>query len=47
MHHRQDNIAGIVITDEEYPQRVAFTVIGKVIDEFKQAYPPATWSSGR
>lgn len=30
-HNREDNICGIVITDEEYPNRVAFTIISKVL----------------
>jgi len=40
---RGDSLAGVVICDHEYPQRVAHTLITKVLDEFAQKYPPNSW----
>lgn len=40
---RGDNLAGVIISDHEYPQRVSHTLITKVLDEFAQKYPPSTW----
>ena len=45
VHNRQDKIAGLVVTDEEYPSRVAFTLISKVVDDFKQAHPISAWTA--
>lgn len=40
---RADNLAGVVITDHEYPSRVSHTLITKILDEFSQKYPPSSW----
>ncbi|XP_005089485.1 synaptobrevin homolog YKT6 [Aplysia californica] len=42
---RSDNLSGVVIGDHEYPQRVAHTLINKVLDEFPQKCPKTNWSS--
>ncbi|XP_022901820.2 synaptobrevin homolog YKT6 [Onthophagus taurus] len=42
---RGDNLAGVVICDQEYNSRVAHTLITKVLDEFTQKYPSTTWNS--
>lgn len=42
---RADGLAGVVITDHEYPQRVSHTLTTKILDEFSQKYPPSTWSN--
>lgn len=42
---RADNLAGVVISNHEYPHRVAHTLITKVLDEFSAKYPPSTWAS--
>lgn len=39
---RGDNLAGVVISDHEYPSRVSHTLLTKILDEFSQKYPPAT-----
>lgn len=44
VHVRQDNTAGVVICDSEYPSRVAFSLISKCIDEFQKKYPKASWT---
>lgn len=40
---RADNLAGVLISDHEYPRRVSHTLITKVLDEFSVKYPPMTW----
>lgn len=40
---RSDNLAGVVISDHEYPSRVAHTLITKILDEFSQKVPPVNW----
>ncbi|KAI8911586.1 Longin-like domain-containing protein [Gorgonomyces haynaldii] len=37
---RQDGLAGAIVTDQEYPQRVAFSVVAKMLDEFSAKFPP-------
>lgn len=37
---RQDGLAACVICDSEYPQRTAFTVVAKILDEFTAKFPP-------
>ncbi|XP_065071425.1 synaptobrevin homolog YKT6-like [Rhopilema esculentum] len=43
---RNDSLSGVVIADKEYPSRVAFTLIGKLLDEFSAVVPSSTWKSG-
>jgi len=40
---RADNLAAVLISDHEYPRRVAHTLITKVMDEFATKHPPSTW----
>ncbi|KAK6178060.1 hypothetical protein SNE40_012896 [Patella caerulea] len=40
---RSDNLAGVVIADHEYPQRVAHTLINKVLDEFTSKISKQQW----
>lgn len=40
---RADNLAGVLISDHEYPRRVSHTLITKVLDEFVAKYPSSTW----
>lgn len=42
---RADSLAGVLISDHEYPNRVSFTLITKVLDEFSTTHPPDTWPS--
>ena len=42
---RADNLAGVVITDCEYPSRVSHTLITRILDEFAQKIPAASWPS--
>ncbi|EFA03277.2 Synaptobrevin homolog YKT6-like Protein [Tribolium castaneum] len=40
---RSDNLAGVVISDHEYPTRVSHTLITKILDEFSQKIPASSW----
>lgn len=42
---RPDGLASVIVSDSEYPQRVAHTLLSKVMDDFANTYPPAVWSS--
>lgn len=37
VHVRDSGIAGIVVSDKEYPVTAAFSVVGKVLDDYLQA----------
>ncbi|GIX74145.1 synaptobrevin homolog YKT6 [Caerostris extrusa] len=41
---RADNLAAAVISDQEYPQRVAHTLLIKVLEEFSNKFSPSSWS---
>lgn len=40
---RADNLAGVLISDQEYPNRVAHTLITKFLDDFTSKVPPNNW----
>ncbi|KAH7645321.1 YKT6 v-SNARE homolog [Dermatophagoides farinae] len=40
---RSDRLAGIVISDNEYPNRVAHTLLSKILEEFTQSVPSIRW----
>ncbi|KAF6197468.1 hypothetical protein GE061_020174 [Apolygus lucorum] len=40
---RGDNLAGVVISNHEYPHRVAHTLLTKVLDEFAAKIPAHIW----
>ncbi|XP_056096685.1 synaptobrevin homolog YKT6 isoform X2 [Rhinichthys klamathensis goyatoka] len=43
---RNDNLGGVVIADGEYPSRVCFTLLDKVLDEFSRQVNSIDWPSG-
>ncbi|XP_055371102.1 synaptobrevin homolog YKT6 [Condylostylus longicornis] len=43
---RHDNLGGVLIADHEYPQRVAHTLITKVLDEFSATVSSDQWENG-
>ncbi|KAM9697614.1 synaptobrevin homolog YKT6 isoform 1-T1 [Dama dama] len=43
---RNDSLAGVVIADSEYPSRVAFTLLEKVLDEFSKQVDRINWPTG-
>lgn len=40
---RSDNLAGVIISDHEYPQRVCFTLLNKVLSDFAEQVAPSQW----
>lgn len=40
---RADGLSGVLVADSEYPQRVAFTLITRILDDFAAAVAPADW----
>lgn len=36
---RSEGVAGIIISDHEYPALVAHQLLGKIVDEFLSKYP--------
>jgi len=43
---RGDSLGAVLIADHEYPQRVAHTLITKVLDDFATKVPAELWPSG-
>ncbi|PNF31020.1 Synaptobrevin-like protein YKT6 [Cryptotermes secundus] len=43
---RGDNLAGVLISDHDYPHRVSHTLITKVLDDFALSVPAASWPVG-
>lgn len=42
---RDDNLSAVLISDQDYPQRVAHTLLSKVLDDFNSAHPSSSWSN--
>ncbi|XP_046565654.1 synaptobrevin homolog YKT6-like [Haliotis rubra] len=40
---RSDGLTGVLVGDHEYPQRVAHTLLNKVLDDFASKYPKSNW----
>lgn len=44
VYHRQsDQLAGVIISDQEYPVRVAFSLLNKILDEFTTKVRRQEW----
>ena len=39
VYARTEGLVGVVISDKDYPLRVAYSLLTKVLDEFLQRYP--------
>ncbi|KAF8944705.1 palmitoyltransferase [Haplosporangium gracile] len=39
VYARAEGVAAVVITDKEYPPRVAFSLLNKILDEFTTRFP--------
>lgn len=39
VYARAEGVAGVVIADKEYPPRVAFSLLNKILDEFTTRFP--------
>lgn len=46
MYVRGDGLSGVVVSDHEYPSRVAHTMITKILDEFSAKVSPDAWQKG-
>lgn len=42
---RQEGLAGVVISDKEYPVRVSFSILNKVLDEYLTQHPKQEWEN--
>ena len=42
---RSEGVAGIIISDQEYPALVAHQLLGKILDEFLSKYPRSAWAN--
>jgi len=42
---RGDGLAGVITSDKEYPSRVAFTVLSKVLEDFGSKVPKEKWQN--
>lgn len=42
---RQEGLSAIIVSDREYPVRVAFSLLNKVLDEYLSKYPKNQWIS--
>ncbi|KAH8827240.1 snare protein YKT6 [Flagelloscypha sp. PMI_526] len=45
VYNRGGGLTAVIVTDEEYPVRAAFSVLTKVLDEFSQQVPESSWST--
>ncbi|KAJ3100098.1 palmitoyltransferase [Physocladia obscura] len=41
---RSDGLAGVIVTDIEYPTRSAFTIVNKILDEFSAKFPKSQFA---
>jgi synaptobrevin homolog YKT6 len=39
VYARSDRVVGILLSDKDYPKRVAHTLLGKILDDFALRYP--------
>ncbi|XP_020603666.1 synaptobrevin homolog YKT6-like [Orbicella faveolata] len=42
---RSDSLGGVLVSDLEYPQRVVFTLLNKVLEDFSQKFSPSVWKT--
>ncbi|EME29285.1 VAMP-like protein YKT61 [Galdieria sulphuraria] len=45
VYNAPSGLATVVLCDKEYPRRVAFTLLGKVIDEFTKEFNENVWKT--
>lgn len=43
---RDDKLGAVLVADHDYPPRVAYVLITKVLDDFTSAVPMELWSTG-
>ncbi|KAI8381036.1 Longin-like domain-containing protein [Radiomyces spectabilis] len=45
VYSHPQNIVGVIVSDKEYPSRVAFSLLNKVLDEFLVKFPASKWDN--
>ncbi|KAI9337071.1 snare Ykt6 [Zopfochytrium polystomum] len=45
VYTRTDSLTGVIITDSEYQQRAAFSILSKVLEEFSSRYGRSQWAT--
>jgi synaptobrevin family protein YKT6 len=45
VYNANNGLSSVVLCDKEYPRRVAFTLLGKVVDEFSKEYNENVWKN--
>ena len=45
VYARTEGLVGVLISDKDYPLRVAYSLLSKILDEFLQRYPPSKFKS--
>lgn len=43
---RAEGVAGVIIADKEYPIRVAYSLLNKLLDQFLTQFPRGQWANG-
>ncbi|PHH53029.1 Synaptobrevin -like protein [Ceratocystis fimbriata CBS 114723] len=46
VYSRSEGIAGVIISDHDYPALAAHQILSKVVDEFLSDHPKTTWATG-
>ncbi|XP_076814415.1 synaptobrevin homolog YKT6-like [Clavelina lepadiformis] len=44
---REDRLTGVIIADQDYPRRVAFTILSKACEDFASKVPSKDWPYGQ
>lgn len=45
VYARTEGLVGVLISDKDYPIRVAYSLLSKILDEFLQRYPASKFKS--
>ncbi|KAK9458295.1 Longin-like domain-containing protein [Dipodascopsis uninucleata] len=43
---RSEGIAGVIVADKEYPMRVAYSLLNRLLDQFLTLVPRGQWAQG-
>ena len=44
VYMRSEGLAGVLVTDKEYPVRPAYSLLNKLLDEYIMSFPPMRWN---
>lgn len=47
VYARVEGIAGVLISDKDYPVRVAYSLLSKVLEEFLDRCPPSQFTNAK